>query len=79
MSERLPVNDTAYRCESMILRHIVAGLCAYEVAAILSGKIPTLTALDRRSRHALAPVLFGGLAAHFWVEHLKCPKRAVAP
>jgi hypothetical protein len=70
----------AYRSsgnENMILRHIVACLCAYEVAAILSGRIPTLTALDRRSRHVLAPVLVGGLAAHFWVEHRNCPKREV--
>jgi hypothetical protein len=59
----------------MIFRHIVAALCTYEVFAILSGKVPTLTALDRRTRHALAPVLIGGLAAHFWVEHLKCPRR----
>lgn len=58
----------------MIFRHVVAALCAYEVAAILSGKIPTLTALDRRARHVLAPVLIGGLAAHFWAEHRKCLK-----
>lgn len=51
-----------------MLRNLVAGLCGYEVVAIVSGKLPTLTALDRKYWHLLSPVIIGGLMVHFYME-----------
>lgn len=49
------------------MRWVVAGLCGYEVAAICSrGRLPVLTELDRRTHHAICPVIIGGLAVHFY-------------
>lgn len=49
-----------------MVKYIVAGLCGYETAAIVSGsKIPTLTALNKQ-HPVLGPVLIGGLIAHFY-------------
>jgi len=49
------------------LRLLTAGLCAYESAAILTRKAPTLSEL--RGRHAwLAPALIGALAFHLYWE-----------
>ena len=49
-------------------RYIVAALCSYEVFAIMSGKVPTLTELDKRSKHTVSAFIFGGLAVHFYLE-----------
>jgi hypothetical protein len=46
-------------------RGVVIGLCQYEVAAILSGKTPTLTKLSKEHRW-LPYVIIGGLAVHFY-------------
>lgn len=51
-----------------LLAPVVAGLCQYEVAAILSrGKIAPLTAVSR-SHKWLAPVLVAGLAVHLYLD-----------
>lgn len=44
---------------------VVIGLCQYEVAAILSGKTPTLTALSKKHRW-VPVVLVGGLSVHLY-------------
>jgi hypothetical protein len=49
-------------------RYIVAALCSYEVFAIISGKAPTLTELDKRTKHVLGALIIGGLAVHFYLE-----------
>lgn len=49
-------------------RYIVATTCAYEVFAILSGKVPTLTEFDRRSKHVVSTIILAGLAVHFYME-----------
>jgi hypothetical protein len=49
-------------------RYIVAVLCSYEVFAIMSGRAPTLTELDKRSKRVLGVFILGGLAAHFYLE-----------
>ena len=54
---------------------VVAGLCAYEVVAIVSGRaknvpeLPTLTALGRR-HPSLKWALSGALAHHFHLERV---------
>lgn len=45
------------------LHACVAMACAYEVAAITVGRVPTISALCRQRRW-LAPVIVGGLAVH---------------
>jgi hypothetical protein len=47
------------------VKWLAAGLCSYEVAAVTTGRAPTLTALSARHRW-LGPVLVGGLAVHLW-------------
>ncbi|GAW54760.1 hypothetical protein [Nocardioides sp. PD653] len=51
--------------ETPLTKAVVAGLCAYEVAAITTGRVPTITTLNRRH-----PVIGIGiviaLALHFW-------------
>lgn len=46
-------------------RAVVVGLCQYEVAAVLSGKTPTLTTLSKQHRW-LPYVIVGGLSAHLY-------------
>jgi hypothetical protein len=46
-------------------RSVVIGLCQYEVAAILSGKVPTLTSLSKEHRW-LPWVIVGGLSVHLY-------------
>jgi hypothetical protein len=41
----------------------VAVVCAYEVAAITTDAVPTVSAICRRKRWA-TPVVLGGLAVH---------------
>lgn len=49
-------------------RHFVAIFCGYELAAIISGKVPTLTELDKRSKHILSIFIFATLAIHFYLD-----------
>lgn len=51
--------------ETPITKAIVAGLCTYEVAAITTGRVPTITALNRRWP-IVGAALVGALALHFW-------------
>ena len=44
-------------------RGLVAAICSYEVAAIASGRVPTVTALCGRYRW-LAPAVITALAVH---------------
>lgn len=45
------------------MKWAAAGLCGYELAAIVTGRVPTLTRLSARHRW-LGPVLVGALAVH---------------
>jgi hypothetical protein len=61
------VLDTARRA----FPSCVAMVCGYETIAIASrGRIPTITALQKRYR-ILGPVVVGGLIAHFYGEFLQ--------
>lgn len=51
--------------ETPLTKAVVAGLCAYEVAAITTGRVPTISTLNRR-HPALGVVLLSALALHFW-------------
>jgi hypothetical protein len=53
------------------VKWVAAGLCAYEVGAIATGRVPTLTQLSARNRW-LGPVLVGALAVHLYRA---CPPR----
>jgi hypothetical protein len=50
--------------ESAALKAVVATLCTYEAAAILTGRAPTITALHRR-RPVVGVVILAALAWHF--------------
>ena len=45
------------------MKWVAAGLCGYELAAITTGRVPTLTALSGRYR-LLGPVLVIALGVH---------------
>jgi hypothetical protein len=47
------------------MRWIAAALCSYEVAAVTTRRMPTLTQLCRRHPW-LAPVLIGSLTVHLY-------------
>lgn len=51
--------------ETPLTKALVAGICAYETAAIVTGRVPTITALNHRWP-AVGAVLVGALALHFW-------------
>lgn len=57
--------------ETPTTKAIVAGICSYETAAIVSSfvpsvpTLPTITALNRR-HPVIGVVLVGALALHFW-------------
>lgn len=55
-----------------VLRALVAAICAYEVVAIVTRKVPTVSRIARRYPVAGAVVL-AGLARHF--EPLELPTR----
>jgi hypothetical protein len=62
-------------------RDTVVFLCGYEILAITTGRVPTLTALQRRYR-LLGPALFTGLAFHFYQEDvasLRASRRTAVP
>lgn len=46
-------------------RWVVVAGCSYEIAAITTGRAPTLTQLSARHR-ILAPALVAALAVHLW-------------
>lgn len=47
-----------------VLKTVVGGACAYEVYALVSGRVPTLSKLCRRHR-AFEAFLLGTLVIHF--------------
>lgn len=51
--------------ETPLTKALVATVCAYEAVAITTGRVPTLTALDRRYP-VVGAAIIGGLALHFW-------------
>jgi hypothetical protein len=51
--------------ETPLTKGIVAALCTYEAAAICTGRVPTITALNRRWP-VVGAALVGALALHFW-------------
>lgn len=51
--------------ETPTTKAVVAALCTYEAVAILTGRVPTITALDRKWP-VVGVVLVGALALHFW-------------
>ena len=51
--------------ENRTTKAVVAGLCTYEATAILTGRVPTITTLNRR-HPVIGVVLVGALALHFW-------------
>jgi hypothetical protein len=59
------VTDVARRVEAAA-RWPLAGLCAWEAAALATGRIPPLTRVCRRHRRWLAPAAAGLLAVHLW-------------
>lgn len=48
------------------VKAVVAALCLYEATAIISGRLPTITALDKRHRF-IGVALILAEAIHFWV------------
>lgn len=52
--------------ETPLTKGVVAALCAYETAAICTGRVPTITALNHRWP-VVGVALVGALALHFWV------------
>jgi hypothetical protein len=58
---------------SAVTRWVAAGICAYEAAAITTGRIPTVTQVCTRCRW-LGPVLVTVLAVHLYRQ----PKKEVA-
>jgi hypothetical protein len=55
-------------------RDLVLGLCGYEILAITTRRVPTLTMLQARYR-VLGPVIIAGLAVHFYIDDLKTLQR----
>lgn len=53
--------------ETRATKALVATLCSYEVAAITTGRVPTITALNRRWP-ALGAAIVVALAVHFWAR-----------
>jgi hypothetical protein len=51
------------------LARVVAGICGYELVAINSrGMLPTLTELNKRTKHVLGGILVSGLALHLFAD-----------
>lgn len=51
-------------------RDVVVILCSYEVVAITTRRVPTLTQLQHRYK-VVGPAILVGLALHFYTEDLK--------
>ena len=47
------------------MKWVAAGLCAFEVGAIATGRYPTLTQISGRHRW-VGPLLVGALAVHLY-------------
>lgn len=47
------------------MKWVVASACAYETVAICSGKVPTITFLNKKYK-VLAPVIITWLLVHFY-------------
>lgn len=58
---------------SRIFRALVASICAYEVAALTTRRMPTVSAICTR-RPWLIPVIVGGLTVHLVRDTLASPK-----
>lgn len=56
------------------MKWAAAGLCSYEVAAIATGRAPTLTELSGRYRW-LGPALVAALAVHLARQPRRHPRR----
>lgn len=54
-----------YIPETPLTKAVVAGLCVYEATAICTGRVPTITTLNRR-HPAIGVALVVALALHFW-------------
>lgn len=62
-------SSTSSEAVNKYLTPVVAMFCGYEIIAITSGRVPTLSALDQRY-HFLGPLLVGGLVAHLYGSSL---------
>lgn len=51
--------------ETPAVKAVVAALCTYEALAICTGRVPTITTLNRRYP-LIGVALVGALALHFW-------------
>lgn len=51
--------------ETPLTKAVVAVLCGYEALAICTGRVPTITTLNRR-HPAIGVALVGALVLHFW-------------
>jgi hypothetical protein len=56
-------------------RDLVVVLCGYEIVAITTRRVPTLTTLQNRYR-IVGPAILVGLAVHFYMEDLQQLARA---
>ncbi len=57
------------RPHSKWFRDVVVILCSYEVVAITTHRVPTLTHLHEKYK-IIGPVILAGLAFHFYQEDL---------
>lgn len=51
--------------ETRETKALVVAICAYEIVAVTTGRLPTVTALTGRWP-ALGVAIVGALAVHFW-------------
>lgn len=51
--------------ETRETKALVSVLCAYEITAIVSGRVPTITALNTRWP-LIGAAIVGALIIHFW-------------
>lgn len=64
--------------EVMVLRAVVGTACAYEVLALTTRQVPTLSAMCRRHRWFEA-LLLGGLVSHFHYQRIRMAAEAAKP
>jgi hypothetical protein len=53
--------------ERVIRKSAILSLCGYEIVAVSTGKVPTLSALSQRHRW-FAPLLIAGLTGHLYFD-----------
>lgn len=51
--------------ENRTTKAVVAALCSWEVVAITTGRVPTITTLNRR-HPVIGVAIVGALVLHFW-------------